>query len=430
MTHIYAVPTHRLMNKENINDYFSEVSYANQKTNDKCLLIFFEDSDKIINLENIKSIAKEYEDVNYLFITRPDTVYIYDYLYSKLPSSSKEIFKKLYPNSNVNYGNVFNRIFIFAMLLGADTIHRRDSDVLIDIANDGSKVYPIEVELNSLGKKCGDNTIYICGGGYKEKYDLDIDGLIRDNGNDYTLVKELFSCMSIPESSFDTIINEEILGNNKPFEHDVIDEDSGCFPECGNVSLYEIFKYFPSSCQDFILGSDYFFIDVAEYTNLNICYHNRAVIHRHTSERKSQKMRVLNYWSGLMMLIDSQIYYHQFYYAYLENRRIDFNVSSWLEDFVDNMRKSFDLFKKNSECERINKLNDTIKVLSQAEDSDILSCIDDLSDRIDSIISYTNASIEEHIQLMIEWKNIVSTIDEIRNDEVIKSFFYDKKCCK
>lgn len=425
MTSIYAIPTHRKMDKKNINDYFSEVNFANDKYGQDCLLVFFEDVDMNINLDEIKEVAKKYKNVRYMYINRRDVVYIYNLIYNDLPQSSKDIFKKLYPGANVNYGNVFNRIFIFAILLGADKIHRRDSDVLIDIDANENRVYPIDVEMTYLGKKADDRIIYICGGGYKEKYDLDIEGLIKDNVKDYSLVKKLFTCMSIPETSHDIIIDEEILDNNKLFISDVINLDSGCYPECGNVSLYKLFRYFPSSTQDFVLGSDYFFIDVAEYTDLNICYHNRAVIHRHTNNRKKDRNKVYNYWKGFLMLIDSQMYYHLFYNSYLDNKKIDLcdPERKWFIDFMDSMKCNFDLFKKEYYKVRKNKLSDTFDVLSQAEDEYILSCLDGLASEVDSIIKYTNSSIEDHIKLMIEWIDIVTVIDEKRNSKEVLDFF-------
>lgn len=427
MTSIYAIPTHRRMDKKNINDYFGEVSFASNKYVPDCLLVFFEDGDMNTNLEKIKDVAKNYKNVRYMYINRRDVVYIYDLIYNDLPQSSKNIFKKLYPRANVNYGNVFNRIFIFAMLLGADNIHRRDSDVLIDIDLNGNRVYPIDVEMTYLGKKVDNRIIYICGGGYKEKYNLDIDGLVKDNGKDYSLVKKLFSCMSIPESSHDIIINEEILDNNRLFISDVINSDSGCYPECGNVSLYKLFRHFPSSTQDFVLGSDYFFIDVAEYTNLNICYHNRAVIHRHTNDRKKDRHKVYNYWKGFLMLIDSQMYYHLFYNSYLDNKIIDLcdPERKWFLDFIDSMKYNFNIFKKEYYEVRKNKLSDTFDVLSQAEDEYILSSLDGLASEVDSIIEYTNSSIEDHIKLMMEWENIVKVIDKKRNTKEVLNFFAD-----
>lgn len=161
MANIYAIPTHRKMDKKNINDYFSEVSYANEKFGQDCLLVFFEDVDENINLDEIKAIGENYKNVRFKYINRRDVVYIYDRIYKKLPQSSKDIFRKLYPGANVNYGNVFNRIFIFAILLGADKIHRRDSDVLIDIDVNNRKVYPIDIEMAYLGKRANDRTIYI-----------------------------------------------------------------------------------------------------------------------------------------------------------------------------------------------------------------------------------------------------------------------------
>nr|MBP3258703.1 hypothetical protein [Bacilli bacterium] len=419
MKSIYAIPTHRPIDENNLRDYFSEVDYAIQIMKKDCMLIFFEDTEEHVNEANILRISSMFPKVKYMYINRNDTRKIYDFIYMSLSSKAQTVFKEIYPNANVNYGNIFNRIFIFAILLGADIIVRRDSDVLIE-EKDGIKLYPIINELNLLGTKDNLKTIYICGGGYKGTYDLDIDSLIRDNGKDYSLVRKLFVCMSIPEEHHDDIINEEILNNNIPFEKDIIDYDSKSYPECGNIGLYKLFHYFPSPCQDFILGSDYFFIDVAVHSNLDVVYHNRAVIHKHTRDRKSEFSKVYNYWRGLLMLIDSQIFYRGFYEKYLDNN--DYNDFAVIDNNVlrmtNDMKRELALFKtKNSE--RIVKLNNFIEVLQESNDADVRKISSMLEKEYDNIIKYTNQSIELHIKLIKYWNEICkATIYTASRDDV------------
>jgi hypothetical protein len=217
------------------------------------------------------------------YISRKNVIDIYNLISQNLNEKDKAIFKKLYPNNNVNYGNVFNRIFIFAALFGAETIHRRDSDVLPDNDANGKSIFPIEIEAANLAHKHNGKNTYVVGGGYKGKYNLDIDDLVDDG--DYTLVKELFDCMSIPSEHHELIIKDEILNNNLPFTYDKIEHNSGSYPDCGNVGIYKLNQYLPSSPQDFVLGSDYFFIDIAVHTKLDLVYHNRSLIHKHTKDR-------------------------------------------------------------------------------------------------------------------------------------------------
>lgn len=73
--------------------------------------------------------------------------------------------------------------------MGADYITRRDSDILIEVDENGEKVFPIKYELNLLGKKNNDNVdIIICGGGYKGEYSIDIGSFVDDD--DYSKVKK------------------------------------------------------------------------------------------------------------------------------------------------------------------------------------------------------------------------------------------------
>ena len=426
---IYAIPTHRPMLEKNVNDYFEEVSYAKKTFSKRVLLAFFEDSENYINKELINNISKKFPDIDYMYINRDDTRKVYDLIYEKLSFQAKKIFLKLYPNKNVNYGNIFNRIFIFALILKCDYICRRDSDVLIEEQN-GEKIYPIKNELAFLGNqdKTNGKIIYICGGGYKETYNLDIESLIKSNGKDYSLVRKLFTCMSIPKEHHDDIINEEILNNNLPFKYDEIDFDSRAYPECGNVGIYKIYKYFPSASQDFILGSDYFFIDVSVHSKLDVVYHNRAVIHRHTKDRKQEYNKVYNYWKGFLMLIDSQVFYREFYEKYLDDK--DFNdftlINENVKQLINNMNKELiDNFVKNK-TKRIIKLDECLNVLGESYDNQIREISKSLKNEYDFIIEFTNQSIKDHIDLIENWNEISTVASGISDITEIKELISNK----
>lgn len=419
---IYCIPTHREMDEKNLRDYFMEVDFANKKLNVTCPLVIFEDNKINVNQKKLFEIKKEFKEVKLYYITREHIVKIYDYIKDNLSNHCEEIFMKLYPNNNANYGNVFNRIFIIALLFAADCIHRRDSDVLIDTDIHGEKVYPIVNEMKYLSKIIDNKIVYIVGGGYKGKYDLDVDSLI--DGDDYTLLRELFACMSIPAEHHDDIIHFEILENNKMFEQDNISFNSKDYPECGNIALYNLHRYFPSPTQDFILGSDYFFIDVSVHTKLNITYHNRAVIHSYTSERKDEWDKVFRYWKGFMMLIDSQIYYRKFYEKYLDSQDYnDLNFGKHINEISYDMKRFLEEFTENYSEYRKEKYLKCIHVLSLSKDEILRDVATKLKMEavLQDILDMTIKSVRDHIELIDSWSEIVNVCDRTKDSLTIQN---------
>jgi len=205
----------------------------------------------------------------FAILQKKETKEVYDKVAKYLSKDAFQIFQKLYPSNQVNYGNIFNRIFVFSVLLGVDVIHRRDSDVLI--SSEDPVLYPIFKEMEYIGKQTNNQTIYICGGGYTGEYNLDIESFIEND--DYTKIKQLFKCMSIPDEHHDDIIEIEMLQKRRIVNVEKILINAGDYPECGNVSVYKLHRYFPSPTQDLILGSDYFFIDMAIHGKLSLAYH-------------------------------------------------------------------------------------------------------------------------------------------------------------
>lgn len=415
--HMYVIPSHRKIPSKNIEEYFCEVEYIKNNSNDELYLVFFEDRDDCINLNEIRRIKNKYSNNKVFYVNRESTKKVLDYIKEQLDLNILDIYESLYPKNKVNYGNIFNRIFIFAVLFGCDYIHRRDSDVRID-ANKENKIYPSYIEYKFLGKSINNKKVFIVGGGYKGKYNLDIDSFIEDNN--YDILKKLFLCMSIPENHLDDIINEEFLGNNEKFKNDQFDIDSKAYPECGNISLYDLHKYFPSSPQNYILGSDYFFLDISIHGKLSVTYHNRAVIHKHTVERKINFEKVKNYWLGFLLLVDSQIFYRSFYDNYLS--KYDLNFYSDFNQIKSDMTKEMMLnynFFANDNSNRLNKLEKTVEVLKKSKDNQIVNVVNDLENNLLDIIEITNKSLIEHIKLLDVWEKIVNKISIIKDSQYI-----------
>ncbi|OGO86372.1 MAG: hypothetical protein A2Y24_08770 [Clostridiales bacterium GWE2_32_10] len=417
---IYCVPTHRKMDIKNLEDYFQEVEFANEYNKEEMPFIIFEDNPEEINKEDVVNLNRKYKSVKTYYVTRTTINKLYDCLSEKMSLKNLEEFMKVYPGKNVNYGNTFNKIFLIGMFLHAEFIHRRDSDVLMDTNEiTGKKVFPIEVEMEYLAKEVEGKTQYIVGGGYKGKYNLDIDCLIKEN-EDYTLLRKLFDCMSIPKEHHDDIINDEMLGNNEPFISDKIDVNSGSYPDCGNIAYYKIFEWFPCPSADFVLGSDYFPLEIAIHSALGVVYHNRAVIHKHTKERYSEYSKILNYWKGLLLLVDSQIYYRNLYVNYMSKSifnqcSCDANISDFLDNLTESMTKFNQTFIQDYKEIRTEKLTQFLSLLNETEDENLMNVSKDLEKAEDEIYNFTEELIKNHIKLIDSWKLVKKGIFDIRD---------------
>ena len=183
--------------------------------------------------------------------------------------------------------------------------------------------------------------------------------------------------------------------------------------------MYKLHEYLPAPSQDFILGSDYFFIDVAVHTKLNVTYHNRAVIHKHTSDRSASKEKVRNYWYGLMQLIDSQIFYRHFYDSYLE--KVNFNTYSQKQQvdyIVQNMQMAYQEFVEKFDDYREEKLSSLLNLLQKTTRPEIKNSILELTQTKTQIYNITNVSILEHIKLIETWQRVSNVISQISDNYV------------
>lgn len=421
--HIYCIPTHRVIENSNLNDFFLEVRYANSIKNNIPLVIF-EDNDKQINKELISEYSKKYKDVNVVYITRETTKKIYDIIKSRLSDKAAESFELIYPNDHVNYGNVLNRIFVFADIMGADYITRRDSDILIEVDENGEKVYPVKYELDLLGKKNNNVDITICGGGYKGEYSIDIGSFI--DGDDYSKIKKMYTCISIPEEYHNELIEKDILQicDDQP-EVVIGDVD---FPHGGNIGIYNLHHFLPCSPQNDALGSDYFITEFSAFYGLGLAYHNRYVIHKHTKDRKKNYNEKKRYWKSFIAYVDAEIYYREFYKKYVKSDKYKGMSLVETSKFLPIDMAEF-LMNFSSECFdiRTEKYRESLEFLSSSSDSEIKSIEEDFrNNKIDSeIFAETKRSINNHIKLLSNWREVISVCDDIKKSDEITSILND-----
>lgn len=370
------------------------------------------------NREILNKYILEYPDIQFIYVDNSKIIHIYDQVKEKLNIEMKEAFLSLYPNGKVNYGNTFNKIFIFAMLLGSKMIFRRDSDVHIkSIPHRMEKyLFPIDIELKYLSKQLNGKPIYIIGGGYSGKWGLDIDPLIKNN--DLSLLKELIAFLPISADQQDEFIKSRVLNNDTEFEQDDIIFNSDSYSECGNCSYYKLFEYIPCSPSNFVLGTDYFLQEVSLNLGMNVGYHNRTVIHKHTIDRYPTEEKLFNYWLGIAMYIDLKVLYTP-YYEKLYNLKDKINNNSQnLHYLTTESLMDFENYIPSYYEARQEKVLKFAAMLGKINEESFNKISKELCDRKLSIIEHKN--IKEHINLLKIWRNVNEILSDLRNSENVR----------
>jgi hypothetical protein len=418
-SNLYCVPTHRIIENKNLSDFLEEVVFANRITDNKIPFILLDDNRGEENRYRILKLKKHYKNVKYYYFDSKKIIEIYNYIKSELPDSIQSKFLSLYPKNNVNYGNTMNKMFIICMLFGADFLHRRDSDIQINYHHQSNeRIFPIELELKYLSKKINNKIVYIVGSGYNGKYDLDVDFLIK-NGNDYSLLKKFYQCLSIPSEHY-----QEMFGCRKQYKQDEIELNSRAYPECGNIAFYDVFKYLPASPTPYMLGTDYFTVEIVVETSLHLVYHNRTVFHKHTKCRYDNFQKILNYWKGVALSVDSQIIYRNFYNyftEYIKNQPDIENISNKIGKELDTYFKDIITNFSGLDDLRSEKFNEFISLLKESgKDSLIYKAAIELKGMKDSILQHTNNSITEHADLLSVWPQIIKVIKKYQYKKGLK----------
>ena len=128
------------------------------------------------------------------------------------------------------------------------------------------------------------------------------------------------------------------------------------------------------------------------------------------------------------MLIDSQIYYRNFYEKYVDEVRFNEVMSG---DCLDNITESMNLFlhdfSSNYSEIRQSKYHDCIALLESSSDDVISQVAIDLrsADFGKKVVSTTINSIYEHISLIKHWSEIVRVCDNTILKE--EAFYVDAK---
>lgn len=245
-----------------------------------------------------------------------------------------ELMGLLYPRpEEVDYGKVFNMLYLAAARYGRKVIHRRDSDCFTPLGDENR--YPVWGEMAFIGKRVSEalhladtceslsgellpEEIWIAGSDYTGNWNVNLEQLQQHNPQ---TLNEFLAALSIPEAWIPAYIEAKYSDadqNPRPRPLLItcerlpdIPEIVPYYPECGNIAMMEIFKWIPNFIGSRCIGFDYHTYILGSLLKVPAVYHTNRIIHAHDNSRKELD-GTLNYWRGVAKLADYNYYITEF----------------------------------------------------------------------------------------------------------------------
>jgi hypothetical protein len=417
MKSVYFIPTHRRVDKC-IKSYVKELIFALREFGIKIPLVIVEtnkdfESD---NSSTVKKIQNEYRELEIIHMT----VDIQEKYFTKVFEKMDKYFLESFLSSATNYGTAMNKIAVLTCSFGADSFHRRDSDtcLIFDYIKGAKKLYPIEIELECLGRtakelnikskndEIGNEKIYVVGSNYYGEWNLDVKDFAKVS---FDYVYKLYELFGFPKEAIVDICNEAFQFK-KTFEQIenttlVTSVDDGLNPDCGNLSVHKIFEYLPNLPGKNTLAADYFLFDTATSLGLPALHHTRDVFHEYHSDRFDLKKK-MNYWYGISKFCD----YFNLYKSVFECRRDHYRTNNNIisHEIIRNIVWKIDKFKYVDKVARINKINSIANEVLKGFDNNYSEIAKNVLNNSENYIEESNSDYNNHVLLINNWSEIIS----------------------
>ncbi len=417
VNYVYFVPTNRLLG-ENVRSFCEEARHAMDTYQIALSFVVTDDCTEKDNRNYVQKLAEEYVELPFYYFDRQRTTELLKQVFQEFSPDIRKRLNCLLPKREINYGNTLNREFILAILLNSRYMMRRDSDVHI-VNENGQNLYPIDMEVSYLGKEHKGRTNYIIGSGYRGKWGIDIDDIVVNN--DFTLFKALMQCMNIPADFLDTIIEDEFIKTSR-YDGDNVNYQSAAYPQCGNIGYYNLFRAIPCSPAADIIATDYFLLETAYETGLNVGYHTRTVLHKHTKERTEYKRNIMEYWERVAMWVGMELVYKSFV---KKMQPVDYELES-TEQCKKYNRYIQSYFKgtniKNAELSSIRKERyaDFIDVILKFKKPVYREVAENLRREENRIHEAVTQSFDMHLDLLEIWPDFVDGLDALKDRSHIR----------
>jgi hypothetical protein len=421
---LYFVPTHRHLELRNLAGFVREVEYMRSAFDADVPLLVLDDLDDAENLRRIRSLES---GIPVRYMPRRAVIEAYKLILARLGQDDRAAMAQLWPFGPINFGNAMNKGFVLAMMVGASFLHRRDGDVRVEVATpDGRTVFPAEVEVRHLGVNAKDGA-RVVGGSYRGRWSIDTDILVR--GDDYSGLRALLRCLSVPEEEHQRIIARELIQNNAPFEQDFIERNGFIEPEPGSIGYHDVFRWLPCSTAEWTGATDYFAVGVLNAVRAPVLLHNRHVTHAYTPCRYDSYSKVRNYWFVLYHLVDYHYVYRPAYGRLAASlaARVDSDMQTVVTGIVEELQCGLEAAKaeRPQRAWRLSELEDILRQYGSSIHEDIAN---ELVGLRAELLDRTEREIRKHVRLLSAWDAIRAAAEDAGRTADFQSLWDAVKC--
>lgn len=433
---LFVIPTNTKLQNA-LPSIIKEMEYSNYKNQ---LLLVVDNGSEEVYSYNSKRIRNEYGSLKVIHIGKSDMKILIRSISTIMGVKYSRLEKLLLPRDG-DYGSVSNIIYIYAVLLQAESIHRRDSDC--DVFGLTNKSFPITqeekfinkqlkniknqvniIEKSSLNQK---DKVLIVGSDYLGDYNMDFSLIQTQNGENNQSVIELFQMMGIPDDAISNQIKTKYGTKNycthqKPLLKTSFNVSE--YPDCGNVAMTLIYEYIPNFIGIKGIGYDYNTYFFAFLFKVPILYHFNKINHSHFVERKSIVQQSL-YWKGIykQVCLDNLLtYFIQNHLDRLLNTdRTGIKlIQNLIEDksFIAALSNSSSMIHETN-SESLTKL---IKLLTETKQDNSLLVANNLNVQKENLINEVNKDFQNSLELLKIWPEIIDAVKKLSEEKEIKQY--------
>lgn len=416
---IFFLPTNRLIEKC-VKSYIQEVNYAKQKLQRNIPLVIVETNDEVFTEENKKIIMElqnQYKELELIHLSVDEQKKYFENLFKDMDPEIKAIFEE----TETNYGTAMNKLALFTCSLGGDAFHRRDSDTRLCFGEfkEAKEKYPIEIEINFLGKKISElppkltenkgkeGDIWVVGGNYFGEWNLDVKDFSREQ------IYKLYQLLGFDEDSIEEICADAFKEQPEFCQRDclsLVTSVKGPNPDCGNVAVYRLFEELPNVPGKNSLAADYFMFDTATALGLPAIHHTREVFHEYHSDRfQSEKKK--KYWYGIAKFAD---YFNSYMNIYNSDEFYNDNYGKSWDEIRANIMNLVQGFIEEDFIKREERIKNIAQDVLRNADEKYFPIADELQKNAGNYIAESNMDYERHILLLKNWKNIIKKAKKIK----------------
>lgn len=407
---LYTIPTNRIC-LENAVSYLKEIDYVSKKYNESFLYFVLESGCGNVQNQNQK-LFKEWnsshpDQVIYYLTMQAQEKWIKSILKNYSQKERERLFDiLLYDKGHICYGSILNRTFLIAASLNVKSIHRRDSDTMLDNSNVFS--YPLEYEVSELGKVYK-NKIMLVGSSYFGEWAADFEAIYKKDAN--LLYRHV--ALNYPKRPMSEIIT---LAEKRYCKSEVILEKKFVqdrLVELGNCSFKDIYYKFPVCPAVEMMATDYFIHDILFSCNNDILYHPSKVQHHHTSERQNSKwfisynFRCARYKTYNLLM--SRVFEKIKKESMGNVNYIDSLNSKVLAAHIIDLNNSFDIRKEG----RI-LLNELANIFIESEIEEYVYVASEIKNNVELLIDDVEKAIDDLIFLLENWEKLIFNAKENR----------------